>query len=124
MMKRIQSIVLSLAMVLGLSVFVAAPAGAINVFNDACKGTNNQTEICKAKSDSADNLVENIVGILLWAVGVISVIMIIVGAIRFVLSAGEASSIKAARETIIYAIVGLVVALLSFVIVKFVVGWF
>lgn len=114
-----------MTVVLGMASLVAAPAGAINAFDgNACSGTNKNTTICKAKKDSADTFVETIVAILLWAVGLISVIMIIVGSIQFVLSSGDPSQVKSARETIIYSVVGLVVALLAFAIVKFVVGWF
>lgn len=47
------------------------------------------------------------------AVGVASVIMIIIGAIRFVTSAGQPQSAQAARNTVIYAVVGIVVALIG-----------
>ncbi len=124
MRKRFNQMVLSLALALGVASMATVPAGAINVFDDACTGTNNNTTICKAKKDSVDPLIQAIVGILLFVIGVISVIMIIVGGIRFNLSGGDPSQVKSARETIIYAVVGLVISLLAFAIVKFIVGWF
>ena len=50
--------------------------------------------------------------------------MMVVGGLKYVISAGDPSQLKTARETIIYAVVGLVVAMLAFAIVKFVVKWF
>lgn len=123
-MKRIQNYLASFTLLLGMGVAMTTPVGAVNVF-DNCNGNNSKTAVCNAKNkDNVNSMVQAIVGILLWAVGLISVLMIIVGAIRFALSAGDASQTKSARETIIYAVVGLVVALLSFAIVKFVLKWF
>lgn len=123
MKKRFSQLFLSLMLVLGMGVLTSVPAGAVNPFDNACKN-GGTSEICKAKNDSADDLVQAIIGILLWAVGVISVIMIIVGGIRYAISGGDASQIKSARETIIYAVAGLVVAMLSYAIVRFVLGYF
>lgn len=65
-------------------------------------------------------LVENIVNILSWIVGVASVIMIIIGGMRYITSSGDASGIQSAKNTIIYAIIGLVVAIFAQGIVQFV----
>ena len=57
---------------------------------------------------------------LMYAVGVISVVMIIVGGIRYATSGGAAEKVKSAKNTILYACVGLAVALLSLAIVTFI----
>lgn len=64
----------------------------------------------------------NITNTALFLIGAISVIMLIYGGIRYTISGGEASNVAAAKNTILYAIVGLVVALLAYAIVNFVVG--
>jgi hypothetical protein len=64
--------------------------------------------------------VKIVINILMYGLGVIAVIMIIVGGIRYTTSGGDASGIKSARDTILYAVVGLVVAILSYAIVNFV----
>ncbi|MBA3678981.1 hypothetical protein H0W80_02175 [Candidatus Saccharibacteria bacterium] len=61
---------------------------------------------------------------MLLAIGVVSVIMLIVGGFRYVLSNGNEKAITGAKDTILYAIIGIVVALLSFAIVNFVLGRF
>lgn len=65
--------------------------------------------------------VRNIIDVVLFALGMVAVIMIIVGGFRYVLSAGDSSSITAAKNTILYAVIGLVVAILAYAIVHFVV---
>ncbi len=61
-----------------------------------------------------------VTSILLFIIGAISVIMIIVGGIKYVVSNGDSGKVKAAKDTIMYAVVGLVIALLAYAIVSFV----
>ncbi len=68
------------------------------------------------------DLVKNIISALLFIVGAVAVIMIIVGGIRYVTSNGDQAHVKAAKDTIMYAVVGLVVAILAYAIVQFVVS--
>lgn len=67
---------------------------------------------------------KNIVNILLYILGAIAVIMIIIGGVRYTTANGEASSIKSAKDTILYAVIGLIVAIMAYAIVNFVVGAF
>ena len=59
---------------------------------------------------------------LIFIIGALSVIMIIIGGLRYVLSGGDSAGLKSAKDTILYSLVGLVVALLSFGIVSFVIN--
>ena len=61
-----------------------------------------------------------IVRVMLFLIGVISVIMLIYGGIQYVLSTGDSGKVTNAKNTILYAIVGLIVAILSYAIVNFV----
>ncbi len=63
-----------------------------------------------------------VVNVLLFIIGAISVIMLIIGGIRYTISAGDSGNVTAAKNTILYAIVGLVIAILAFAIVNFVLG--
>jgi hypothetical protein len=125
-MKRTLGLYISaLAVSLGLMGSVAAPVGAINVFDDSCTGSNARTSVCRARSqDDANSLIRDVIRVLLFIVGTVSVIMIIVGGIRYTLSNGDAGQIKSAKDTVLYAVVGLVVALLAYAIVNFVVARF
>lgn len=79
--------------------------------SQVCKGTNK---------NSLYVLIGNVVNLLLTIAGIIAVIMIVIGGIRYTTSAGDAGQTKSARDTIIYAIAGLVVAIMAFAIVNFV----
>jgi hypothetical protein len=65
-------------------------------------------------------MIRKIIDLLLFAIGAVAVIMIIFGAFRYVLSGGDSSSVTAAKNTILYAVIGLVVAILAYAIVHFV----
>ncbi len=65
-------------------------------------------------------LVSTLVNFLLFAVGALSVIMIMFGALRYVLSGGNSSAVTAAKNTILYAIIGLVLSFFAYAIVQFV----
>lgn len=73
---------------------------------------------------SFDASVKNIVNILLYLLGAIAVVMIVIGGIRYATSNGEASSIKSAKDTILYAVIGLIVAIMAYAIVNFFVNAF
>ncbi len=66
----------------------------------------------------------NITNVLILAVGIISVIMIIIGGFRYVLSGGDSKNTTAAKDTILYAVIGLVVSLLAYSIANFVIKQF
>ena len=69
-------------------------------------------------------LIHNAVNIALFIAGGLSVIFFIVGGMRFALSSGNPANTKQARETMLYAIIGLVVSLGSFAILNYVVNIF
>lgn len=69
-----------------------------------------------------DGVFNNLTNTVLYAVGIISVIMLIYGGLRYVLSGGDASKVTAAKNTIIYAIIGLIIAILAYAIINFVIG--
>lgn len=67
---------------------------------------------------------KQVVDVLLFLIGAISVIVIIIGAIMFTVSAGDAGRAKKAKDTILYAVIGLIVAITAFAIVNFVIRQF
>lgn len=67
-------------------------------------------------------LFNKIIDTALFLIGAISVIMLIYGGIRYTLSGGKPEAVTNAKNTILYAIVGIVVALLAYAIIDFVVG--
>jgi len=65
-----------------------------------------------------------ITNVLLFAVGALSVIMLIIGGIRYVVSGGDSTAVQSAKNTILYAVVGIVICLLAYAVVSFVIGSF
>lgn len=113
----------TLMVLLGLAVPVSVPAtaGAVEVFK-ACNGAANTT-VCKGTDDKVlgpNGILTRVINLLLTIVGIIAVIMIIVGGIRYTTSAGDSGQVNSARDTIIYSIVGLVIAIMAFAIVNWV----
>lgn len=70
---------------------------------------------------SIENSLQQVVSALLFLIGAISVIVIIIAGIMFTVSAGDPGRAKKAKDAILYAVVGLIVALLGYAIVAFVV---
>ena len=86
-----------------------------------------ESSINSAKGTGApDNVTEDdkkkkkVVNLLLWAIGIISVIMIIIGGIRYATSHRDSNQVTAAKNTIMYAVIGLVIAIFAYAIVNFV----
>lgn len=65
-----------------------------------------------------------ITNVLLFIIGAIAVIMIVIGGLRYVLSGGDAKQVEAAKNTILYAIIGIIVAILAYAAVNFVTSAF
>ncbi len=59
---------------------------------------------------------------ILYIVGIIAVIMLIIGGIKYVVSGGDSKKVTDAKNTVLYAIIGLVIAFLAFAIVNFVIS--
>ncbi|NLA43327.1 hypothetical protein GX865_04225 [Candidatus Saccharibacteria bacterium] len=68
--------------------------------------------------------IQTITNILLFILGFVAVIAIVIGGIMYAVSGGDAGKTKAAKDTILYAVIGLVVAILAYAIVSFIAGSF
>ena len=61
-----------------------------------------------------------ITSIALYIIGAVSVIMLIWGGLRYILSGGDSKKITDAKNTVLYAIIGLIIAFLAYAIIRFV----
>ena len=68
--------------------------------------------------------VNNIVSGMLMLAGLVCVVFVIIGAIQYVTSQGDSSNIKKAKDSIFYALFGLVFVGTAFLIVQLVIGVF
>ncbi len=102
----------------------ATPSQALNLY-DNCSGSSADSSVCGgATGDSIGTIVTNIISILMYVLGFVAVIVIVIGGIMYATAAGDANRLKAAKDTILYAAIGVAVAILAQVIVQFVVRAF
>ena len=76
-----------------------------------CSGTDATTKI--------NNIVHTVVNLLSAVVGIVAVIMIIVGGLRYITSGGNDTGVTSAENTILYAIIGLIIVAFAQVLVRF-----
>lgn len=75
-----------------------------------------------AATEQVNDLLTDVINIFSIIVGVIAVIFIIIGGLKYITSGGDSGNISSAKNTIIYALVGLVIVALAQFIVRFVLG--
>ncbi|MDB5168027.1 MAG: hypothetical protein JWO55_285 [Candidatus Saccharibacteria bacterium] len=128
-MKKWKQLLAAFALIIAVSAVVVptGTASAINVFDKCGSGGKGggSTEVCgAAQNDNATSMAKVIINTLLYILGIIAVIMIVIGGIKYTASNGEASRVKSAKDTIMYSVVGLIVAIFAYAIVNFVVTRF
>jgi hypothetical protein len=121
-MKHIRLFIAAFAVIIGLGGALPAVASAADSKTTVCQtlGSDANCTTTPSGSVSINSVIRTVVDVLSIVIGVVSVIMIMVGGFRYVTAGGDSSSISAAKNTILYAIVGLVVAALAQVLVNFV----
>lgn len=125
-MKKIQTITLALIVAAGLAaVAFMMPAHAADC-SDAAKCINDGLTSTGSTGGSKDlkTVFGQVANVLLFLVAAIGVIVIIIGGIRYVISQGDAKQIESAKNTILYAVIGIIVAILAYAIVQFVIKSF
>jgi hypothetical protein len=130
MIKKIKNYVAALLLVGALGVPVLVPAAVMaqaqspEIEEGLCGGAELQfeSEACQTgeSTERLNGLIKTIINIVSIVVGVVAVIMIVFGGLRYITSGGDSSNVSSAKNTIIYAIVGLVVVALAQFIVRFV----
>ena len=129
MKKVVLSALAAVLMVLGLSgIATLSPAYAKVICADGTASTTNDYKGCPEwQNDQGISTQESLMGnltliinVVVGVVGFVAVAMIVMGGISFATSQGDTSKVAKARNTVLYGVVGLVVALLAFAIVNFV----
>lgn len=134
MIAKIKKFILGVAAAMALVVPVAVPsmvfAQTDKIQSGLCQGVNLSTNTtgCDATAqgqqaaDRVNSLLTQIINIFSVIVGIIAVFMIIFGGLKYITSGGDSGNVSSAKNTIIYALVGLVIVALAQFIVKFVLG--
>jgi len=117
----------TIAVSLGFIAPLTIPAIASATIADGlCQGGNLTLEDSGCTASSVDetktvnSILTDVINIFSLVVGVVAVIMIIVGGLKYITSGGDSGNVTGAKNTILYAVVGLIIVALAQVIVKFV----
>jgi len=130
MKQRLKQVFIMAALVFGFgagAMALQAPAvSAVNVdpLSGVCTNPTPDSAVCENKDDNIGDTVTGVINALLFIVGAISVVVIIVSGLRYALSGGDAGAVTSAKNSLMYAIIGLVVAFLAYAIVNWVLKLF
>jgi hypothetical protein len=129
-MKRI---IIALALVAGLlapaAILITSPAPAYadafsssNAKGQACSGISGAEAAgnCTTAGKSIDDIIRTIINFMSALIGTVAVVMVIVGGFKYITSGGDASKVGAAKSTLTYAVIGLVIVAMAQFIVQFV----
>lgn len=122
-MKQISKAkVLTAVMCLAMAFTVASPV-SLPVYADAKdevkKGADMTNSGGSAKQDLPD-IITTIINVMLFIAGALAVIMIIYGGIRYITAHGDEKQVKVAKDTIVYSVAGLIIAIIAYALVTFI----
>lgn len=108
----------------GIAALISITLGSYNVsaydvLGDTCAGGGGGNAVCAAQGEDVNDAITNITNTMLFLLGAVAVISIIIGGFMYATAAGDAGKVKNAKNTILYSVIGLVVALLAWGIVSF-----
>ncbi len=124
-MKKIINLVVGvfaiITLCMAINIVVTDPAHAqVNVFPQC--GANVDSEVCKGggKLFGPGSIWNRILNTITFVIGAVSVLMVVIGGLRYTISNGDSAGVTSAKNTIIYALVGLAIAVMANAIVNFV----
>jgi Type IV secretion system pilin len=129
MIKKLQISIATLLATFGLMAGVAMPVVAAQGVGNLCSGAqgnitgaDNATSTCKdtGADGKINNAIKFAIRIFQTIVGLIAVFMVITGGLKYITSGGDSGGVTGAKNTILYAVIGLVVVALAEIVVQFV----
>ena len=126
-MNRLSKLLASFTVTLAFATAVPAVVSAAqpDIINNLCAGANLQAGTnCKTGGNNAteqiNRIIKLVINTLSLIVGIVAVVMIIVGGMRYVTSGGSDTSVTGAKNTILYAVIGLIIVAMAQFIVRFI----
>jgi len=123
-------IITGLLALIGVSSLVFAPITAYAADENTCVGAQcaqvgaDKVKTGGAKTSNLSTAIKTVVNTLLFVIGVIAVIMIVIGGLKYTTSNGDSNQVTSAKNTILYAVIGLIVAIMAYALVNFVIKSF
>lgn len=118
-MKNIAKVILAFILSITVAVVPVAGASALTL-QDGAEAA--QCDGCPSNLFGDSGVFKQVTNTILYIVGIIAVIMLIIGGIRYVVSGGDSKKVTDAKNTVLYAIIGLIICFLAFAIVNFVIS--
>ena len=115
MKKSIKMAILAVVAVLGVGLFAVPALAQVDGGLEATESSFNIKDIF-----GTGGIFSTIINLLLFLIGAISVVMIVFAGFQYATSGGDAGKVTSAKNTILYAVIGIVVALLAYAIIRFV----
>ena len=127
MISKIKYFIATLS-VMVLPVLLTTTVSANNITENFCKGANTaagESGTCQELTDDEEGspinkFIKLVIKYFSMIIGAVSVIMIIYGGFKYITSGGNDKNVSGAKNTILYAVIGLVIVALAQVIVRFV----
>lgn len=124
MKKILNKLMISAALMSGFTLFAVPQPVAAQSKADICEGIGltggGNGCATPAGGTTVETTITRIINLLSVVIGIIAVVMIIIGGLKYIMSSGDSNSINSAKNTVLFAIVGLVIVALAQAIVRFV----
>lgn len=121
-MKYNKVIIKTLILASLFAIVLPASSYAIGSISDGANSARGAQQPSTLFGDTG--IFSQITNVLLFIIGAVAVIMLIIGGLKYVISGGDATKVQSAKNTILYALVGVVVAILAYAVVNFVISSF
>ena len=119
-MRKFAKIILPILLIAGFVTFLVVPEVSAMTLREGAEAA--RCDGCPADLFGDSGAFKQVTNTVLYIVGIIAVIMLIIGGIKYVISGGDSKKVTDAKNTILYAIIGLIIAFLSYAIVNFVIS--
>lgn len=122
-MKQISKAKVLAAVMCLAMVFAAVSPVSLPVYADSRDEAQNGAKLVDGGGGSNQNLpdiITTIINVMLFIAAALAVIMIIYGGIRYITAHGDEKQVKVAKDTIVYSVAGLIIAILAYALVTFI----
>ena len=119
-MRKYAKLLLPIILMAGFVVLAAVPEASALTLREGAEAA--RCDGCPSDLFGDTGAFRQVTNTILYIVGIVAVIMLIIGGIKYVVSGGDSKKVTDAKNTVLYAIIGLVIAFLAFAIVNFVIS--
>ena len=117
-MKKTVTITATLTLAIVGGFLLSQAASAVGIYYACSTDPNNI--VCANSSESVDPVIKTVIRYLLIISGIVSVVMVIIGGLKYTTSNGDSAKLSSAKNTIMYAIIGVIISALAYAIVDYV----